>query len=397
MRVERLLVRDASRIAPLLPSLCAGYDTLTHELVFQRSRDQLVTADRRMDVIDEPIASRDALLAPRLDQRVHVDDRHAERGSRLDDRSAHLVENAERAHVELLGATIRFACAGRVAYHFAAPAQIEPQRRVLRIDRDRAFDERHCFPTPVVPIPRDHPGRRGTQLVDARDVLLGEAAPVLRLEGRAVAQVADRVDENHLDVLGGGAFDDASKVEAKVLDNTAPTFLVAMVRFEPAAVIEQRVHLLRQDGARLIDRLRGRPRQPQPTGAQEREEARTGQQPVRRSHRFRQVLHVRVGPILEEFVVPRVDHDEVGRVAQHLLENRQEAVARIRHTAAVDDFPAPIGRGGPQTDLQPRRERRLDRERTPLHRRPAETEDAELVVRLPRAERIRAKPAGPGR
>ena len=93
-----------------------------------------------------------------------------------------------------------------------------------------------------------------------------------------------------------------------------------------------------------------------------------------------------VRAVLEELVVPRAKDEQVGLVVEQLLDNDRLAIRRIGDPGAVDHPPVPAWVGGAEAELEPGRERGLDRERMPLNRRAPQAENAELIRPLDRVE-----------
>src|SRR4051812_42266152 len=86
--------------------------------------------------------------------------------------------------------------------------------------------------------------------------------------------------------------------------------------------------------------------------------------------------------------MPGAEDEQVGLVAEQLLDDDGLAIGRVGDAAAVDHPPAAARVGGAEAQLEPGRERGLDRERMPLHGRAPQAEDAELIRGLDRRETI---------
>ena len=90
----------------------------------------------------------------------------------------------------------------------------------------------------------------------------------------------------------------------------------------------------------------------------------------------------RVGTPLEEFVVPAVDDEQIGLVANQLFHQHGDAIAGVRDAAAVDDLPVAtrIGRG--QKPAKPADKRCAIVVGATVGRRTAQAEDAVRPIGL---------------
>jgi len=61
------------------------------------------------------------------------------------------------------------------------------------------------------------------------------------------------------------------------------------------------------------------------------------------------VFDVAISAIFEEFVVTRVENEQVRLIAEQLLHDPHQAIAGVGYAAAVDDLPFGLRLGGCQT------------------------------------------------
>ena len=153
---------------------------------------------------------------------------------------------------------------------------------------------------------------------------------------------------------------------AKVLDHPLAELLVAGVARRSDGVVQDRVDFCLQE---LLLALRT-------TGASQPAEQRADAGPSHQRGGGRApVVHPGVGPLLEEFVVPGADHEQVGLVAGQFLHQQALAVTGVRDPAAVDDLPRAVRLGVLQAGLEPAAERSAVVIRVPEGRRASEAEN----------------------
>ena len=98
-----------------------------------------------------------------------------------------------------------------------------------------------------------------------------------------------------------------------------------------------------------------------------------------------------IGSVFQKLIVTGVEHDQVWLIIEYLFNDRRQAIAGIRNTAAIDDVVLPGLVGRPKAQLKPGRERSFDRIRTTLNRRSANTKNPELISRFVGRKRIVAE------
>lgn len=76
------------------------------------------------------------------------------------------------------------------------------------------------------------------------------------------------------------------------------------------------------------------------------------------------------------------DHDQVGFVVEHLLQDGHQSIGRIRDAAAIYDAPIPGWVGGLEREFKPSRECGFNLIGSALNGRTAQTENAKLIALL---------------
>jgi hypothetical protein len=128
-------------------------------------------------------------------------------------------------------------------------------------------------------------------------------------------------------------------------DHACPPLVIAMIRLQAVVVIQDRLGFITQFRAGFGNRFGRMPAQLLHCLAKQREGPQAAQPSLRNRQHRRCILNVPVNAVFQKLVMPRAQDEHVRFVGQAFLQNGNQPVTRVGHSAAVDDFPIPTGVG----------------------------------------------------
>jgi hypothetical protein len=177
--------------------------------------------------------------------------------------------------------------------------------------------------------------------MEPSDLLLVQTIAVLRLERWSAADVGSGIQQQDRDLLIRGQLYQLPKVRFEIPHHRLAPPIIAVVSAQSILVIEYCIDLggqFRAISIRLagtVDRSSYHIVDPQ-----------TGELLVHPGSDRRRSLDLTIGTLFQKLIVTGIQNDQVGLVQQHFAHDRQQPIAGVRHSSAIDHVPgmARVGR-----------------------------------------------------
>lgn len=210
-------------------------DSLPFELLGNLVGDLLISSDRRMHMIDEPIVAGDAVAAEPIEHHSNIDHWRVRIESDLTHEVVHRFENPQRTNIQFFGANVLGSGGVELAERVVHLRQVVSQSRMLIVDRQSLTQQPQGFDgligvvlTSLLP-----------QVIPLLPFVISQSRAMLGLEWWRVAEVARGV---HQDQRNAGLLSDrrhSSQIEFVMRDNATLPHLVPVIKLQAATIVEQ--------------------------------------------------------------------------------------------------------------------------------------------------------------